>query len=223
MTGNSNSLVGLKRDRLEEYRDFAYIRTDPAVADGKELHWQRRNASDLAVTRRNLKRIRQDGFTVRRGDVVTERIGAGVAASGRPKLMKLLRRLRPMTALVTWSLDELGRNPDDVIKTILLVKETGAQVYCISVWDEDLAICSRFRSILEHFAEFRAKTNGHGTIVKRAGQGVHGGRLGRPPSLNDAARAEVLAGLVDGQSIASLARKHNTSRQTILRVRDAKT
>ena len=55
--------------------------------------------------------------------------------------------------------------------------------------------------------------------LKRAKAG--GAVLGRPAALGADQRDTVLAGLAEGASVAELARRHATSRQTIMRVRDA--
>ena len=48
-----------------------------------------------------------------------------------------------------------------------------------------------------------------------------GKQFGRPPALNTQQRAAVVAGLEVGASIAELAREFKTTRQTIMRVREA--
>ncbi len=45
--------------------------------------------------------------------------------------------------------------------------------------------------------------------------------FGRPAALGADQRDAVLAGLAEGASVAELARRHGTSRQTIMRIRDA--
>ena len=45
--------------------------------------------------------------------------------------------------------------------------------------------------------------------------------FGRPSSLNNEERVKVLAALGLGRSVAELAREFKTSRQTIMRIRDA--
>ena len=45
--------------------------------------------------------------------------------------------------------------------------------------------------------------------------------FGRPATLGSDQRDAVLAGLAEGTTVAELARRHGTSRQTIMRVRDA--
>ncbi len=46
--------------------------------------------------------------------------------------------------------------------------------------------------------------------------------VGRPPSLDQEARAKVWAGLAAGEKITDLARRFDTTRQTIMRIRNAK-
>ena len=79
----------------------------------------------------------------------------------------------------------------------------------------------RALSILEGLARLDQAAARTLTAAGRAGRGVKGGRIGRPPSLDDATRAKVRKELAAGQTVSDLARRYNTSRQTILRVRDA--
>ncbi len=63
-------------------------------------------------------------------------------------------------------------------------------------------------------------------LVERTKSGIAraratGKQFGRPPSLDQAERKAVLKRLRAGVSVAEVAREFNTSRQTILRVRDA--
>lgn len=63
-------------------------------------------------------------------------------------------------------------------------------------------------------------------LVERTRSGLararaQGRKLGRPPSLDPARRAAVLAGLGRGEGLSALAREHGTSRQTVMRLRDA--
>ncbi|RQS76261.1 Hin recombinase [Burkholderia sp. Bp8963] len=50
-----------------------------------------------------------------------------------------------------------------------------------------------------------------------------GKHCGRPPALSEAERAAVIARLAAGASVASLAKEFNTSRPTIMRIRDSRT
>ncbi len=69
---------------------------------------------------------------------------------------------------------------------------------------------------LEHLIEAER------TQAKAKGLGVAGGRIGRPPSLDEATQAAVRTDLDAGDTVAAVARRYNTSHQTIIRVRDAR-
>jgi putative DNA-invertase from lambdoid prophage Rac len=63
-------------------------------------------------------------------------------------------------------------------------------------------------------------------LIERTQSGLarargEGRRLGRPPSIDDRKRAEILKALGQGESINSLAARFGTSRQTIRRIREA--
>ncbi|WP_246100850.1 recombinase family protein [Palleronia caenipelagi] len=208
---------------MSEYHeccDYVYIRTDPAPLDGtapQKSLWK----SDLAKTRAHLKKARNEGFTVHRRRTVIERVGPAVAASGRPKFVKLLRKLRPYTGLVVWHIDALGRDAGDILKTIRAVNARGAEVYCMAVSDDELSIAPGFEETMKELALLERSVDKWRRAADRSGRGVAGGRVGRPPSLDEAAQAKVRAGLQAGETVSDLARHHNTSRQTILRIRDA--
>ncbi len=63
-------------------------------------------------------------------------------------------------------------------------------------------------------------------LIERTQSGLkrakaRGKRLGRPASIDAARRAEILAGLAQGASLSALARRYRTSRQTVMRIRNA--
>ena len=199
-----------------ETRDYVYVRLGPQVGST----WQTRAASDRATIRKHIEAARSDGFTVHSRLAVSERVGASVAASGRPKLMRLIRELKPSDALVVYTLDGLGRDASDVLKTIRLIHEMGAEPFCASLGTkENLFNDGEFRSALEAMAALERSTEAERKQAKAKGLGVAGGRIGRPPSLDEATQAAVRADLDAGDTVATVARRYNTSRQTILRVR----
>ena len=120
MTGDGSQL---------ETRDYVYVRLGPKVGNT----WQSHKASDRAIIRKHTEAARLDGFTVHSRLTVSERVGASVAASGRPKLIRLIRDLRPGEALVVYTLDGLGRDASDVLRTIRLISEMGAEPFCASL------------------------------------------------------------------------------------------
>ena len=74
---------------------------------------------------------------------------------------------------------------------------------------------------LEALAELDRATGKIRDLADSLGRGVGGARVGRPPSLDDQTKAQVLASLARGTTVSAVARRFNTSRQTVLRIRDA--
>jgi putative DNA-invertase from lambdoid prophage Rac len=63
-------------------------------------------------------------------------------------------------------------------------------------------------------------------LIERTQSGLErakaeGGTLGRPSALNGAQRDAVRTALAAGASVSALAKQYDTSRQTIMRARDA--
>ena len=197
-------------------REYVYVRLDPKISSTR----QSREAFDRTIIRKHTEAARLDGFTVHSRLAVSERIGASVAASGRPKLIRLIRDLRPGDALVVYTLDGLGRDASDVLKTINLINEMGAEPFCASLGTkENLFHDKEFRNTIEAIAALDRLTDAERQQAKAKGLGVAGGRVGRPPSLDEATQAAVRADLNAGNTVATVARRYNTSRQTILRIR----
>ena len=202
-----------------EPRDYVYVRLGSKVGDT----WQSRDAFDRATIRKHTEAARADGFTVHSRLAVSERVGASVAASGRPKLMRLIRDLRPSDALIVYTLDGFGRDASDILKTIRLIHEMEAEPFCASLGTkENLFNDNEFRSALEAMAALERLTEAERKQAKAKGLGVAGGRIGRPPSLDEATQAAVRTDLDAGDTVAAVARRYNTSHQTILRIRDAR-
>lgn len=198
-------------------RDYVYVRLDPKTGGT----WQSRTAYERATIRTHVKAARADGFTIHSRLAVSERIGASVAVSGRPKLMRLIRQLEPGDALVVHTLDGLGRDASDVLKTIRRVHEMGAEAFCVSLARDHLFLDDDFMNIMTAMAALERSTDSERKKARAKGLGVAGGRVGRPPSLDEKTQADVRADLEAGETVAVVARRYNTSRQTILRVRDA--
>jgi len=203
---------------MSEVRDYIYIRTDP-VPEGAESSVRRQHRkSDLAQTRAHLKEARRNHFNIDRRNAVTEQVSAALAASGRPQFVKLLRKLGPYTGLVVWHLDGLGRDATDILRTIDKVRAQGAEIYCMDVHIDDMSRDEASMRMLRFMADLERKT---GKTLGIPGRGPAGGRIGRPPSLDDATKAQVRASLAKGDTVSEVARRFNTSRQTVLRIRDA--
>jgi len=195
-------------------RDYIYVRLDPKEGS---------TPSDRTTIRIHTQAARRDGFVIHSRWAVSERVGASVAASGRPKLQQLIRKLGPGDAVIVYTLDGFGRDAADILKTIRLIHEMGAEPFCASLGTkENLFNDGEFRSALEEMAALERLTEAERKQAKAKGLGVAGGRIGRPPSLDEATQAAVLVDLEAGMTVAAVARRYNTSHQTILRIRDAR-
>ena len=137
--------------------------------------------------------------------------------------MKLVDRMEKGDVLVVTKLDRLGRNAMDVRATVELLAGHGVRVHCLALGGVDLtsAAGKMTMQVIAAVAEFEKDL-----LVERTQSGIArarsaGKRFGRPPSLDQAERKAVLKRLRAGVAVAEVAREFNTSRQTILRVRDS--
>jgi len=188
-------------------RTFAYVRV-----------------STISQTTDNqIQEIDAAGFRVEPRRVVTETVSGSVATAQRQGFRRLLDRLEPGDVLVVTKLDRLGRNAMDVGGTVARLAEIGVRVHCLALGGVDLASSTGklTMSVINAVAEFERDL-----LVERTQAGLNrakaqGKTLGRPASLTDGQRKEVVQRLKQGTSVASLVREFKTSRQTIMRARDA--
>ena len=188
-------------------RTFAYLRVSTAGQ----------------TTGNQLQEIKAAGFKVEPRCAVTETIPGNVATSQRRGFMRLLDRLEPGDVLVVTKLDRLGRNVMDVGSTVAKLAELGVRVHCLALGGVDLTSSTGklTMNVLNAVAEFERDL-----LVERTQAGLsrakaEGKTLGRPLSLTADQRRAVERRLAEGLTVSALAREFNTSRQTIMRVRDA--
>lgn len=170
-----------------------------------------------------LREIEAAGFAVDKRRVVTESISGSVSADQRPGFAKLLDRMEEGDVLIVTKLDRLGRNAMDVRSTVEVLAARGVRVHCLALGGVDLSSAAgrMTMQVLNAVAEFERDL-----LIERTNAGIarakaEGKAMGRPSALSDQHRAEVLQKLSEGVSVAGLAREYSTSRQTIMRVRDA--
>ena len=174
------------------------------------------------TTANQLQEIRAAGFTIEPRRVVTETISGSVAAAQRRGFARLLDRLEGGDVPVVTRLDRLGRNAMDVGSTVAKLAEVGVRVHCLALGGVDLASSTGklTMSVINAVAEFERDL-----LIERTQAGLRraraeGKRLGRPASLTAEQRRGVLRRLGEGAAVSAVAREFETSRQTILRVRD---
>ncbi|AIV71020.1 recombinase family protein [Burkholderia pseudomallei] len=175
------------------------------------------------TTANQLREIEAAGFSVDKRRVVSESISGSVSADQRPGFAKLLDRMEEGDVLIVTKLDRLGRNAMDVRATVEGLAERGIRVHCLALGGVDLTSAAgrMTMQVLNAVAEFERDL-----LIERTHAGIarakaEGKAMGRPFALSDQQRAEVLRELDAGASVAALARQFGTSRQTIMRVRDA--
>ncbi|ACA91655.1 MULTISPECIES: recombinase family protein [Burkholderia cepacia complex] len=175
------------------------------------------------TTANQLREIEAAGFSVDKRRVVSESISGSVSADQRPGFAQLLVKMEEGDVLIVTKLDRLGRNAMDVRATVEGLAERGIRVHCLALGGVDLTSAAgrMTMQVLNAVAEFERDL-----LIERTHAGIarakaEGKTMGRPSALSDEQRADVLRELDAGASVAALARRFGTSRQTIMRVRDA--
>jgi putative DNA-invertase from lambdoid prophage Rac len=175
------------------------------------------------TTENQLQEIIAAGFQVEPRRVIAETVSGGVAAAQRRGFARLLDRLEAGDVLVVTKLDRLGRNAIDVGVTVKKLAEMGVRVHCLALGGVDLTSSAGklTMGVINAVAEFERDL-----LVERTQAGLgraraEGRKLGRPATLTAAQREQVARRLREGASVSALAREFATSRQTIMRARDA--
>jgi putative DNA-invertase from lambdoid prophage Rac len=177
------------------------------------------------TTDNQIQEIASAGFQVAPNRAIVETVSGSVAASQRPGFRKLLEKLESGDVLVVTKLDRLGRNAMDVRVTVESLTNTGVRVHCLALGGVDLTSPAgkMTMGVIAAVAEFERDL-----LIERTQSGLNraklqGKKLGRPASLTKAESAVVLQRLKAGESVAALAKEIGTSRQTVMRARDALT
>lgn len=175
------------------------------------------------TTANQMQEIEAAGFAVDPRRVVTETVSGSSAIEQRPGFVKLLDRLESGDVLVVSRMDRLGRNTIDVVATVDRLAAMGVRVHCLALGGADLTSPAgrMVMTVLAATAQFERDL-----LIERTQAGLQrakseGATFGRPATLDAAQREAVLAGLASGVSVSALAKRHGTSRQTIMRARDA--
>lgn len=182
--------------------------------------------STLEQSTENQRReIEAAGFAIRAQRLIEEHISGSVAASERPGFIRLLDRMENGDVLIVTKLDRLGRNAMDIRKTVEQLAASDIRVHCLALGGVDLTSAAgrMTMQVISAVAEFERDL-----LLERTHSGIArakaaGKRFGRPSALNEQQQQAVMARINTGTSISAVAREFNTTRQTILRIRAAKT
>jgi putative DNA-invertase from lambdoid prophage Rac len=175
------------------------------------------------TTENQLQEIQTHGFTVEAHRAITETISGSVPTSERPGFGKLVERMEEGDVLVVTKLDRLGRNAMDVRTTVEKLASSGVRVHCLALGGMDLtsAAGKMTMGVIAAVAEFERDLLIERTQAGLARAKTEGKSLGRPATFTPEKAEEVRAKLAQGEPVAALARIYKTTRQTIMRVRDA--
>jgi putative DNA-invertase from lambdoid prophage Rac len=188
-------------------RTFAYVRVSTAGQ----------------TTENQIQEIEAAGFAVTPRRVISETVSGSSAIEQRPGFLRLLDRLERDDVLIVTKLDRLGRNAIDVAITVAKLADIGVRVHCLALGGVDLTSPAgrMTMGVINAVAQFERDL-----LIERTQSGLKrakagGAVLGRPATLDDGQREVVRSELAAGATVSALAKQLGTSRQTIMRVRDA--
>ncbi|QNK66861.1 recombinase family protein [Variovorax sp. PAMC26660] len=175
------------------------------------------------TTDNQVQEIAAAGFSVTPQRTIAETVSGSVAASERTGFGMLLNKLEAGDVLVVTKLDRLGRNAMDVRSTVEGLSGMGVRVHCLALGGVDLTSPAgkMTMGVIAAVAEFERDLLIERTQAGLARAKAEGKTLGRPQALQGSVIDDVRERLQRGEAVAAIARAHNTSRQTIMRIRDA--
>jgi putative DNA-invertase from lambdoid prophage Rac len=170
-----------------------------------------------------IKEIEAAGFVMEPYRIITETISGSVPIARRKGFERLLDKMEKKDILVVTKLDRLGRDAIDVSTTVAKLEKLGIRVHCLALGGVDLTSSAGklTMGVINSVAQFERDL-----LIERTQSGLaraksNGKILGRPKILSESQRKIVIEQLHKGNAIAAIARHFNTSRQTIMRIRDA--
>ena len=175
------------------------------------------------TTDNQIQEIAASGFQIDSRRIIAETVSGSVAAMERKGFLTLLNKLESGDVLVVTKLDRLGRNAMDVRATVERLASVEVRVHCLALGGADLASPAgkMTMGVIAAVAEFERDL-----LIERTQSGLtraksQGKKLGRPSSLEANEINLVEQGLAKGETVAALARAYGTSRQSIMRIRQA--
>lgn len=165
------------------------------------------------------------GFQVEPHRIVTEKISGAMSIEQRKGFARLLDKMEQGDVLVVTKLDRLGRDAIDVSTTVTRLEEMGIRVHCLALGGVDLTSSAGklTMGVINAVAQFERDL-----LIERTQSGLarakaQGKPLGRPTALTTDQQACVRERIAAGETVSAIARDMGTSRQTIMRARDAQT
>lgn len=172
-----------------------------------------------------LQEIEAAGFKVDPHRVAEETVSGSVAIARRKGFSRLLDKMERGDVLIVTKLDRLGRDAIDVSTTVTRLEEMGIRVHCLALGGVDLTSSAGklTMGVISAVAQFERDL-----LIERTQSGLarakaEGKPLGRPRRLTPDQQALVRRRIAGGETVSAIARDLGTSRQTIMRARDAHT
>lgn len=169
-----------------------------------------------------IREIEAAGFSIESHRIITETISGSMPMARRKGFGRLLDKMEKGDVLVVTKLDRLGRDAIDVSSTVARLEKIGIRVHCLALGGIDLTSSAgkMTMGVINAFAQFERDL-----LIERTQSGLSMAKakgiiLGRPKVLSESQRDQVVQQLQEGKTITSIARNLNTSRQTIMRVRN---
>ena len=170
-----------------------------------------------------IKEIEKAGFSIEPHRILTETVSGSRAITERKGFCRLLDKMEKGDVLVVTKLDRLGRDAIDVSTTVARLEEIDIKVHCLALGGVDLTSSAgkMTMNVINAVAQFERDL-----LIERTQSGLsrakaQGKPLGRPAALSLEQQQMVHKKIQDGETISAIARDMNTSRQTIMRIRDA--
>ena len=170
----------------------------------------------------DLARLDAAGYTIDLRRVVVEHTPHSRPAMERGALANVLRRMQARDTLVVTKLAFLGSSARDVLSTLARCRDAGLKVHCEETGPANLASTNAPIAVktLEAVVELE-RLSASARTREFLNQAKDEGRpLGRPPSLTRQQRSRILDRLARGIAVSEVARQFQTSRQTVMRIRD---
>ncbi|MBR7900984.1 MULTISPECIES: recombinase family protein [Burkholderiaceae] len=149
-----------------------------------------------------------------------EGISGKTHASQRPQFVAMLDKIRDGETLVVSRLDRLGRDAEDVLRTVRTLAERKIEVIVLQLGKLDLGSSAGklMLTMLSAVAEMERSL-----LVERTQAGLvrakaEGKTLGRPSKTTPAQREEMITKYAAGETISALARTYGISRASVLAV-----
>ena len=169
-----------------------------------------------------IREIEAAGFSIEPYRIIPETVSGSVAIAKRKGFNRLLDKMEQGDVLIVTKLDRLGRDAIDVSQTVAKLEKSGIKVHCLALGGVDLTSSAgkMTMGVINAVAQFERDLLIERTQAGLARAKAQGKSLGRPPALSNEQKKIVHQKISEGETISGIAREFNTSRQTILRIRD---